>query len=473
MYIKFEIIVIGRGECLKFKMKKEMFTILIFIVVFAFLLGAIYVSLPLKEGKYIEKNSKSIDLTNNENYTSLDIFDRAIKDKKVIITSEEIGIKESTKIQQKFISYLMDKWQLKYYLTYIGYAEAAIVNEYLQTGDENILKAYENSKSGYAFSSEVSQDMLRAIYAKNSKLPDEKKLRIIGIGMNEAFEFIDLYFKMIIDKNSKLTQSQIDNINNFLNDLQNKDIMTNISSEKDMKARNKIILGYIDVFCKDIDENQESYREALGDDFHNIEFVIENIKKREEFIVHYYGSSEDSDIQEAESKYLYENFKEIYKKFDMKKCYIHLPQIYSYQHEALNTDFPGAKLAKDKEFENKVFEINVLYGNGKFNLDGSVIEKYAIREDLKEILKEIDLDKEDLAINLDNSRSPYRKKFTPIYFPFQDDLLYPQESIDGTMFGGIIGEEPGVVTDYFQGVIIIENPSLDESIYEKIYKVQD
>lgn len=458
---------------MKFKMKKEMFTILIFIVVFAFLLGAIYVSLPLKEDKYIVKSSKSIDLTNDENYTSLDIFDRAIKDKKIIITSEEFGIKESTKIQHKFISYLMDKWQLKYYLTYISYAEAAIINEYLQTGDENILKAYENSKGGYIFSSELSQDMLRKIYKKNSKLPDEKKLKVIGIGMNETFEFIDLYFKMIIDKNSKLTQNQIDNINNFLNNLQNKDIMTTISSQNDVEARNKIISGYINSFCKDIYENQESYKEALGDDFYNIEFIMENLRKAGGFMVQYYGSNEYSNIQKAESKYLYENFKEIYIKFDMKKCYINLPQVYSYQHEALKIDFPGAKLAKDKEFENKVFGINVLYGNGKFNLEDTVIEKYAMREDLKDILKEIDLDKEDLAINLDNSRSPYRKKFTPIYFPFQDDFLYSQENVDNTMVGGVIGEEPGVVTDYFQGVIIIENPSLDESFYEKIYNMQD
>ncbi len=96
----------------------------------------------------------------------------------------------------------------------------------------------------------------------------------------------------------------------------------------------------------------------------------------------------------------------------------------------------------------------------------------AAREDLNTLIEEIKLDKEDMVIDLNNSRSPYKRKFTPIYFPFPDDILYSQEDVAGEEVGGIIGKKPGVTTDYFQGVIIIKNPSIDETYYNRLYNNQ-
>ena len=433
---------------------------------FILLIGGMYISLPANEKSYIGKNSSTIDFTNYEDYSGLEIFDSSIKDKKIILTNEEIGIKENAQIQYKFISYLMDTWKLKYFLVDVGYAEAAIINEYLQTGDEALLDSYNNSSMGYAFIGDSKQDMLKKLYLKNSQLPDNKKLNIMGIGINESFQSVELYFKRIISRNPDLTEKQIENINNFLENLKSEEIITNISNDEELEKRNEIIFKHIDNFYSDINANEEEYKEALNDDLNNIKIVLDNIRNLQEIMKTYHqDDSNNKNGNEKYSQYLYDNLNSFYKDMNMKRCYIHVYQIYSYQHKILDVDFLGAKIAKDKKFKDKVLGINVIYQKGKFNFDNTQIQINAAREDLNTLLEEIKLDKEDMVIDLNNSRSPYKRKFTPIYFPFPDDALYPQEDVAGEEVGGIIGKKPGVTTDYFQGVIIIKNPSIDETYY--------
>ncbi|WP_346870175.1 hypothetical protein [Clostridium sp. UBA5119] len=455
---------------MNFKIKKEIIITLSFVIGFILLIGGMYISLPANEKSYIGKNSSTIDFTNYEDYSGLGIFDSSIKDKKIVLTNEEGGIKENEQIQYKFISYLMDTWKLKYFLVDVGYAEAAIINEYLQTGDEALLESYNNSSMGYAFIGDSTVNMFKRLYLKNSQLPDNKKLNIVGIGIRESYEFIDLYFKRIINRNPDLTEKQIENINNFLENLKSEETITNISNDEDLEKRNEIILKHIDNFYSDTNVNEEEYKEALNDDLNNIKIVLDNMKNLQEIMKTYYqDDSNNTNGNEKYSQYLYDNLNSFYKDMNMKRCYVHVYQIYSYQHKILDVDFLGAKIAKDKKFKDKVLGINVIYQKGKFDFDNTQIQINAAREDLNTLLQESELDKDDMVIDLNNSRSPYRRKFTPIYFPFPDDALYPQENVAGEEIGGIIGKKPGVTTDYFQGVIIIKNPSIDETYYNRLY----
>lgn len=458
---------------MNYKIKKEIIITLAFVIGFILLIGGMYISLPANEKSYIGKNSSNIDFTNYEDYSALEIFDDSVKDKKIVLTNEEIGIKENAQIQYKFISYLMDTWKLKYFLVDVGYAEAAIINEYLQTGDEALLESYNNSSMGYAFIGDSKQEMLKKLYLKNSQLPDNKKLNIMGIGINESFQSVDLYFKRIISRNPDLTDKQIENINNILENLKSEEIITNISNDEELEKRNEIILKHIDNFYSDINANEEEYKEALNDDLNNIKIVLDNIRNLQEIMKTYHqDDSNNTNGNEKYSQYLYDNLNSFYKDMNMKRCYIHVYQIYSYQHKILDVDFLGAKIAKDKKFKDKVLGINVIYQKGKFNFDNTHMQINAAREDLNTLLEEIKLDKEDMVIDLNNSRSPYKRKFTPIYFPFPDDILYSQEDVAGEEVGGIIGKKPGVTTDYFQGVIIIKNPSIDETYYNRLYNNQ-
>ncbi|WP_346877278.1 MULTISPECIES: hypothetical protein [unclassified Clostridium] len=458
---------------MNYKIKKEIIITLAFVIGFILLIGGMYISLPANEKSYIGKNSSNIDFTNYEDYSALEIFDDSVKDKKIVLTNEEIGIKENAQIQYKFISYLMDTWKLKYFLVDVGYAEAAIINEYLQTGDESLLESYNNSSMGYAFIGDSKQEMLKKLYLKNSQLPDNKKLNIMGIGINESVQSVDLYFKRIISRNPDLTDKQIENINNILENLKSEEIITNISNDEELEKRNEIILKHIDNFYSDINANEEEYKEALNDDLNNIKIVLDNIRNLQEIMKTYHqDDSNNTNGNEKYSQYLYDNLNSFYKDMNMKRCYIHVYQIYSYQHKILDVDFLGAKIAKDKKFKDKVLGINVIYQKGKFNFDNTHMQINAAREDLNTLIEEIKLDKEDMVIDLNNSRSPYKRKFTPIYFPFPDDILYSQEDVAGEEVGGIIGKKPGVTTDYFQGVIIIKNPSIDETYYNRLYNNQ-
>lgn len=124
----------------------------------------------------------------------------------------------------------------------------------------------------------------------------------MGIGINESFESIDLYFKRIISRNSDLTDTQIENINKFLENLKSKDIVTNISSEKELDERNKIIIGYVENFYSEINTNEDAYKEALGEDFNNIKIVIDNMKNMREIEKTYF--QDDLDMKNILSIYM-------------------------------------------------------------------------------------------------------------------------------------------------------------------------
>ncbi|MEG3042549.1 MAG: hypothetical protein RR891_11135, partial [Clostridium sp.] len=161
---------------MKFKLNKEGTIAIIFVVVFAIILLGLKYSLPVKEEDYVKKNSNVLDLSNYENNSDLKLIKNDIEDKKIIITGGQYNIKQTSDMQEKFLNYLIDSWDLKYFLIEDGYARTAILNEYLQSGDEKLLEEYYNTEGQFSYLSTLKKDMFKNLYLKNKELSEKKKI---------------------------------------------------------------------------------------------------------------------------------------------------------------------------------------------------------------------------------------------------------------------------------------------------------
>ncbi|MEG0309089.1 MAG: hypothetical protein RR636_14180 [Clostridium sp.] len=444
---------------MKLKLNKEGTIAIIFVVVFAIILLGLKYSLPIKEEDYVKKNSNILDLSNYENNSDLKLIKNDIEDKKIIITGGQYNIKQSNDIQEKFLTYLIDNWDLKYFLIEDGYAQTAILNEYLQTGDEKFLDEYYNMERQFSYLSTLKRDMFKNLYLKNKELSEKNKIQVIGIVPVEVKEKVNVYFNILIEKHKELSEEQIITINKFLKDIEEINIYYDLQNTEEAKNNTEKLLAVIEGFENDINKDLKAYKKALGDDFYGINHVISNIKNLQ-YIPKVSGDGDEEyfrTIENLASKLMYENFAKIYKEYGKEKFYIHSIQGGNYQREVYGIKSIGSLMNEDKNYKDKVYSFNTIYGGDPIKLENGAYTNISnAREELKKLLKDTALNEGDVIIRLDNGRSPYKKKFELKYFQNNDAL------VDDKYFK----ENPGMTTDYFKGVIIINQPSMSEEWYK-------
>ncbi|GAA0125564.1 hypothetical protein UT300019_14660 [Clostridium sp. CTA-19] len=435
-------------------MKKKGLIISIVIIIIAVGMGIIY-NMPMNNVNYVKKNSRELKLNDINDNKDLDLILDNIKDKTIVCTNENHGINENADIQYKFVNYLMDNWDLKYFLMECGYASGTLLNEYLQTGDEKLLDdIFENGVFG-AMSDESSKELAKKLYLKNKDLPEEKKLIIIGLDVQQQDGSITYYFKHIKNKYNNIPKDQLEKINKVLK-----------CSEEEMinGERSSTFVKAIEDLEKDIKENEKKYIQSLDKyEVFNLECILNNLKNTSKLVPLIDGGiSNNKEFYEARDKMNYENFKKIYDHFGGGKYYLHYGMDHIYQREINNVKFLGANLKEDSNFKDKIYSINTLYKNGEaYNYDDlSPYSFYSITTDLEETLKKAGIENGNRIIVLDNKKSPYKKKIFKECFTFID--VYRDEKL--------FESNKGVTTDYFQAEIIIENPTPIKWYGEEIIK---
>lgn len=112
----------------------------------------------------------------------------------IYLVGEVHGVEENIQTKFEFIKYLVTNKQVRKIIIELGYYDSLGINEYITSGNENVLynvllkykKNYMNSK--------WEIDFWKKIHIFNSKLPDEYKIKIVGVdcngNMNDIFKYI-------------------------------------------------------------------------------------------------------------------------------------------------------------------------------------------------------------------------------------------------------------------------------------------
>ncbi len=332
----------------------------------------------------------------------------------------------------------------------MGYAEGEIINKYIQTGDEELLKNFSNIWQS-KFNNVSYIEYLKKLHAKNKGLPQDKKIIIKGVDSIENSEATGMYIDLLIEDNPELGKEQITALNSFKKQI-TECIISDVhgwGGEENIKN----ILSAVKEISDTINENNKSYKEALGGNLFSISFILNNIKNSQDFnFITAANVYSDKEWYETRDKYTYENFKKLDEYFKMDKCYMHYGVQHAYQKEINGVKFLAAYLGEDDKLKDKVYSINTIYGDGTiFQFQSySPTQYFSISYELREILNGSKYEGEDIFIDLNNRKSTFSKEFTPTVFTYYDSAMVEKE---------VFYSNKGVTTDYFQGVILINKPT--------------
>lgn len=421
--------------------------------------GFIFYLNSSSEDSYLRKNSFKLNLDKVDDYSDIKALDKVIKDKEILFIGEEHNVKENVEIQQKFLNFLIDNWNLKYYVLETGYAQTMLMNEYLKTGDEKLLK--EVFQELGLFSSPFSQDqfeMMKSIYEKNKTLSEEKKITIIGIDAVQVSEEITLkYIEMLIKK--------VDNFPNELlvfqknmEKLCSKQFNTTALYLSKEKRDNiiKEIMPLISEIKEHIAQNRNLYENTFKEDLFHIEYIVSAIENMQKIPKPVGGGSIElnEDFLNARDIYIYENFQKVYEHYPKGKYYFQIGSGHVNQ-KPIRIKTIASDIQNNEKFKGKVYSIKTLYGETYITKpSGEKIPVYAsISSGLDATLVNLfGNEYENIFINLDGNRSPFRIKLDRRYFSERDN-------------NELKDDEQNVTTDYFQGIIVIKKPT-SSNIYD-------
>ena len=191
------------------KNRKRILTVLILILtVILKLTGCSTYTSNLKvddTDKYLKKNHSGMNL--EEDYIKgLSILDRDLKKYDVFLAGECHGVKNNYDIRLALIKYFNQKTGVRYFLCEYGYSISAYLNEYLETGDEEILNyVFECFETSIACNKEY-YEFYKKLREYNETLDEDKKIILMGIDIEHSITPAIAYLKSILPENAPPTE---------------------------------------------------------------------------------------------------------------------------------------------------------------------------------------------------------------------------------------------------------------------------
>lgn len=372
--------------------------------------------------KYLSKNYSKLVLDSNEDFSSFKLLDKDLKKNEVFLTGEIHGTTMNTELELSFLKYLKEKANIKYYLSELSYSDAYFLNKYLDTGDENILKElFEELKDTPGCTKETYNKWIK-VYEFNKTLPNDKKIKVIGIDIEHQENIAIHCMYSLIPKNEPPEK-----------------IKPLIKKLQDAYENNGVTAKFAKYFSlnlkKDINENYDIYKEYLGEKFFDFSLINDNL------CTSFKAYNDMTNFNKIRDMQMYENFINIYNNLPEGKFYGHFGAAHIYQHNMYDDTYSLASLMNNKNspVKGKVISIIYVYNNCKiFNpLNAQTISTInTLKED--NIFKSY-LETNTTLFKLNGWNSPFDKSL--IW-----ELLSPS---------GI--PTKGVTTDYYQYMVVIKN----------------
>lgn len=289
-----------------------------------------------KSKKELFKSSSIIDINDLE-FKGLSLIDSDLDENEIFFAGENHGSIKSIEMNMYLLKYFVEKGNIKYILYEGGYCTGEFINNYLETGDEDILSFIQDDLSGTSSYTMEHYNLLKNIYAYNLSLPEDKKLKFVGVDIEHQPNVAIRYIKSLIpDK-----KIEDENVKELV------DIVKNIPKYDYNNAAKKAV--------EIINKNEEAIRAYFGEKFFNISLAVRNLSIS-------YGQS-------TREKYIISNFIEQYENLPKGKWFGQFGGFHTQQEGVEDIDgYKPFASYLDNEYENtkgKVISIQYDYFNGK------------------------------------------------------------------------------------------------------------
>jgi len=388
--------------------------------------------------EYLKENYSSIDLGDESEFADLAIMDSDIEGKEIFFTAELHGTKANEQLNMKFLKYFKEKMDFKYYLCELPYSDTYFINKYLDTGDIKILEEiYKPLKGTFGWNKDYYNHW-KKLYEYNNTLPKERKIKVIGVDIEHqpinAYRFL---VDVLPEKEApEEIKAVIDKIKSTFNDLDKFD-------ETFAQCSHEL--------QKDIEKNENIYKEYLGENFTGFNLVNLNVLNQ----IEAYKYEERMDWNNTRDKMMYENFQILQKELPKGNYYGQWGLDHTFQSKEKDKMLFAAYLNSDDSiFKDKILTVIYNYDNCE-KMDISAVCSYPTNE-LEFVYPQIK-ETNDLLEGILNiykltvEDSPFSE--TPMYYT--NNNLEELEELEASML------------DFFQYIVCIRNSKATEPLNDK------
>jgi hypothetical protein len=383
--------------------------------------------------EYLINYSQALQYSNLNDFSDLELLKEDIGKHSVFLLGEQHAVHLNFPIQTKLLHYLNQEAGVTYYLAELPYTFGVLFNEYLHTGNTEVLDYVMKESIGTAGGIKEQYDFVVDIYEYNKQQPEDKQIQFLAIdsdiSMNVGFTTLQRFLK---DKSipAELTD-QLTQISTH--------IQPNVFFPEQATPE---VRHYLDQLSKDLLSRKDLYENVLRSDYEEFGFIVKNMIQGTELIdANNRSNAEFNVIREGVFK---ENFSHLVKKLptDTKffgmwgREHIYLseltPQGYTEQIPHL-----GQILNEEiEETKGKVLSIANIYKNSRLYSPSLNVPQSAI-EDLSNInlLSTHASDHEAMLFKLNHEDSPFHQ---------QTFFVTDRKVKEGT-------------TNYFQYILLIQN----------------
>ncbi|KAA0546380.1 erythromycin esterase family protein [Bacillus sp. BGMRC 2118] len=383
--------------------------------------------------EYLENHYSHLNIEDIENYSDLDLLKSDIQDYSVFLTGEYHAVQLNYPIQKKLLWYLNQEADVTYYLAELPYSIGLLYNEYLETGNEEILD-YVQTESKKTANGVVEQyEFVKDIYQYNQNVTKEKQIRFLAIdsdiSMNIGFTALSLLMK------GKEASSDLHEILSKMDSHIQPGLFFREQATPEVR-------NYLEELIQSVETQRDAYETMLGTEFQKFEFIVYNMKQGTELIdANNRSNAEFNVIREGVFKknfsYWIDQLPENSKFFgEWGREHIYLSELKTQNY---TEQIPHLAQILNEEIDQtrgNVLSIGYAYNNSE-TLDNQSGESYKFKDDLSNItmLTEHAQSESVTLFKLDSHDSPFHKNT----FFLQNRSLK-----EGT-------------THYFQYIILIQN----------------
>lgn len=378
------------------------------------------------EQKFLKKNYENINL---DKPLEFNLIKNELTNKEIFLSGEFHRIYPNKKLELGLIKYLKENANLKYLILELSCSDAIILNKYLSSGDEGILRKFfeEPTKFGALGFSQDTYQFYKDLCEYNNALPEVDKLKVIGVDLDYSFGNSLWGLKLVLED-----FNNIKDINEVIGRINQAEKMLT-SSTNPMKELYDFSLE----ISKDIDKNEYLYKSSLGEKYFDFKIAIDNLKFSIETHM-----GKNGIVNDVRDKNMFENFKKYYTHLPQGKYFGQFGMNHTFQQSIGDKNYFATELNHNESspVRGKVLTIAYLYDTTT-PLSGE-------RNCSKEFLSMVSpITKSEIAMfKLHGKDSPFSSKFYKSAFPLQTAQMF--ENTKKTY---------GSTTDFYQYIILIKN----------------
>jgi hypothetical protein len=310
---------------------------------------------PMTINDYFSNNSIPVDFESDDYPTELMFLESDLENKVIFLTGEVHNVEANHILRMNFLKYFKEKTDFKYYLCEMPYSSSYFMNQYLESGDETLLKQIYNTSDW----TQENYSHWTELYEYNSRLNEDQKIHVVGIDIEH--DYINSYRFLEVILPRKEVPEEIKESITLLKETY--ELLKSSFQNKYKAPKNaKLLLA-------DIEENRTVYMDYLEDDFIYFELVIQNVLNGQEAYKHHHDTAEWNNTRDL---MIYENFVKIDALLPPNKYFGQWGVAHIFQHKDKDIMWFASYLNSDEsKYKDKVLSIAYNYLNCEMMASGS------------------------------------------------------------------------------------------------------